>query len=34
MPNMAEPYGRTRRALLNKPDVFSWQTTGPACSVT
>jgi hypothetical protein len=22
MPNMAEPYGRTRRALLNKPGVL------------
>ncbi|MEN3304730.1 MAG: hypothetical protein V7603_932 [Micromonosporaceae bacterium] len=24
--NMTEPYGRTRRALLNKPGVFSRQT--------
>ena len=22
MPNMAEPYGRSRRALLNKPGVL------------
>src|SRR5215211_1097241 len=26
MPSMAEPYGRIRRALLNKPGVFSRQT--------
>lgn len=35
MPNMAEPYGRTRRALLNKPGIlFAADYRGPAYWVT
>ena len=38
MPNMAEPYGRTRRALLNKPGVLlaadhRARHTGPSWSM-